>query len=217
MNKVLKKGLILCSLLLAPAALAEYVSDQLEITLRSGPTNQHRITQMLESGTRLQVMERQAGWARVRTAQGREGWVLERYLMSQPSARDRLQRAQARLDELLQDDQSLRSRLLAQQERTAELEAQVSTLQGENSALSDRLETASRGLTLADENQELQKRIVDLQREIQGLVNETERLTDRSRQDWFLVGAGVLFGGMILGLILPRLRWKKRSSWSSGL
>jgi SH3 domain protein len=41
-------------------------------------------------------------------------------------------------------------------------------------------------------------------------VSEIKRNTQR---DWFLIGAGVLFGGILLGLILPRLKLRRRSGW----
>ena len=38
-------------------------------------------------------------------------------------------------------------------------------------------------------------------------------LKERSERDWFIAGAGVLLGGMILGFIIPKIRWKRRRSW----
>jgi SH3 domain protein len=38
-------------------------------------------------------------------------------------------------------------------------------------------------------------------------------LSGRNNQSWFLVGAGVLFGGVVIGLIAPSLRRKRRSDW----
>lgn len=218
---MLKKGLIVSLLLAANVALAaptRYISDELEITLRSGPTTQHRITQMLSSGTAVEVLETtDDGWARVRVAGGREGWVLNRYLMNNPSARSQLEQAQRVAVNAKDSNEELRTTLADEQQRATELADQLRQVQTQNQRMQQQLTEASEGLALAGENKELKKRIVDLQREIQDLVNETERLGDRSRQDWFMVGAGVLFGGMILGLILPRLRWRKRSTWSSGL
>ena len=40
-------------------------------------------------------------------------------------------------------------------------------------------------------------------------------LKDRTARDWFMVGAGVVILGMIIGLIIPRIRWRKKSSWDS--
>jgi SH3 domain protein len=44
------------------------------------------------------------------------------------------------------------------------------------------------------------------------LDEENTSLRDRTNRDWFLAGAGVLFGGILLGLLVPKLR--KRKNWS---
>ena len=82
---------LLAALLFSSAAHAEsaWVSDEFEITLRSGPSTSNAIQLMLKSGTELEVLERdrESGYARVRTGGGTEGWVLTRYLMNEPAAR----------------------------------------------------------------------------------------------------------------------------------
>src|SRR5690554_273196 len=88
-------------LLAATSAWAQtrYVSDQLQITLRSGPTNSHRILKMMDAGTPVDVLETgEEGWVRVRTKDGAEGWTLTRHLMDSPSARDQLRTANTRLE-----------------------------------------------------------------------------------------------------------------------
>ncbi len=54
---------------------------------------------MIDSGLRLEVLERDSasGYSRVRTPGGTEGWVLSRYLMSEPSAREQLEKLTSQL------------------------------------------------------------------------------------------------------------------------
>jgi SH3 domain protein len=40
-------------------------------------------------------------------------------------------------------------------------------------------------------------------------------LQDSSNREWFLTGAGVIIIGILIGLIAPRLRPKKKSGWDS--
>ena len=88
-------------LAMAAPATAEsvWVTDQFEITLRSGPSTSNAIQLMLSSGTELEVLERDAetGYTRVRTQGGTEGWVLTRYLMNEASAREQLATLTSRL------------------------------------------------------------------------------------------------------------------------
>ena len=80
--------------ILADVALAQsaWVSDEFEVTLRTGPSTSNAIQLMVGSGTELEILEQdeEAGYARVRTNGGTEGWVLSRYLMTEPSAREQL-------------------------------------------------------------------------------------------------------------------------------
>ena len=103
----MKNTYLLVSLLLfflAGNAIAEtrYVSDMLEITMRSGKGTSYGITRMLRSGTAVQVLEadKAAGYTRVRTSSGKEGWVLSRFVMKGRAARDLLTTAEKDLAEL---------------------------------------------------------------------------------------------------------------------
>ena len=73
-------------------AAPAWVSDQFEIMLRTGPSTGNAIQLMVSSGTRLEVLEQddEAGYTKVRTGGGTEGWVLSRYLMTEAPAREQL-------------------------------------------------------------------------------------------------------------------------------
>ena len=95
------RALLVCLLVSTPMAFAApaWVSDEFEITLRSGPSTSNAIQLMVGSGMELEVLERdaEAGYSRVRTPGGTEGWVLTRYLMPERSAREQLQRLTSQL------------------------------------------------------------------------------------------------------------------------
>ncbi|MGB5511064.1 MAG: TIGR04211 family SH3 domain-containing protein, partial [Woeseiaceae bacterium] len=105
----------LCSLFAVQAAGAApaWVTDQFEITLRSGPSTSNAIQLMIDSGTQLEVLERDAesGYSRVRTAGGTEGWVVSRYLMNERSAREQLERLSSQLTDANSRGTSLGSQL----------------------------------------------------------------------------------------------------------
>ena len=79
------------SLVLVTTAIAEtrYVSDRLEIQMRTGKGTQFRILRMLPSGAALEVLktDKESGYTRVRAPGGVEGWVLSRLLMKGQAAR----------------------------------------------------------------------------------------------------------------------------------
>ena len=101
MNKFLLALVLLFSFGTAQAE-SRYVTDQFQITLRSGESSGHKILRMLPSGEKLTLLSsnEQTGYSRVKAADGKLGYVLTRQLMDTPSARDRLKEAESRLQEL---------------------------------------------------------------------------------------------------------------------
>lgn len=200
-------------------AETSWVSDQFEITMRSGPSTENAIILMLTSGTALDVLESDAGngYAKVRTASGREGWVLSRYLMSQQPARERivglteeLNRARARAD-------SLSGQFEAVKQQQGADSAQIRGLQQDNAALASELEELKRisadVLAINTDNQGLRQRLSDAEIKMNMLEEENHVLRSRQNRDWFIAGAAVLVAGMIVGLIIPRIRLRRRSRY----
>lgn len=202
-------------------AETRYVSDRLEIQMRTGKGTQFRILRMLPSGTPLEVLEvdQENGYSRVRAPGGVEGWVLNRYLMKGQAARDRLADAEKRLAELELENRKLKTSFGDLKQEKSQADDKRSTLDKENRKLTQELEeirrTASSALAIDAENKDLKGRIVAYERQLQTLQQENEGLKDRTARDWFMVGAGVVILGMIIGLIIPRIRWRKKSSWDT--
>ncbi len=53
-----------------------YVTDRLKLTLRSGPSTEHKILAVVESGQKVEMLEPGEDWSMVRNANGKEGYVL---------------------------------------------------------------------------------------------------------------------------------------------
>jgi SH3 domain protein len=112
-----------------------------------------------------------------------------------------------------------------------ELEQQVATLTADSTARQTELdETRTKHTTVSQElaelrsssanvvqiteqNESLRQRLIQRDREVEDLTATNASLTGRSSQNWFIVGAGVLFGGIVIGLVAPSLRRKRRSDW----
>lgn len=197
------------------AALAQtsaYVTDNLEITLRSGQGNDFRIIRLLRSGTELQVLERGEAWTRVRVGSD-EGWVRSIYLQDAPGASARLEQVTTELQRLRQENRQLDEQLAEAQAELETITASNAELTDENQRMTQRLQEAGEGLTLSDENKALRKDVIDLEREVQDLRREAARMAERERQDWFIAGAGVVVFGMLLGILVTRIRWRRRNTW----
>lgn len=212
----------LAGLLLAATVHGQtrYVSDNLVVELRRGPSIEYLILRNLESGEAVQVLEQDAdnGYSRVRVLdQGTEGWILTRFLTSEPIARERLavaernlSAARARVAELEQQVGALTADLGSAQSELSQSQANHSEVSAE---LTEIRNAAANVVEIRDQNESLRQRLIEREREVEQLTLENRTLSARSNQNWFIVGAGVLFGGIVIGLVAPTLRRKRRSDW----
>jgi len=210
--------------ILSSAALADntrYITDQLEITLRSGESTKHQILKMLDSGTAVEVLETntESGYSRIRAPGGSEGWVITRYLENIPSARVRLADAEKKLAGLKESNIQFTDNVSSLSKEKGDLNAQISKLTNENQKLSQDLtsikKTSASALALDNENKALKIKLRKLEADYQLTQEENTVLRDRTAKDWFMVGAGVILLGIGIGLVIPKIRWRKKSNWSS--
>ena len=199
---------------------SRWITDQFEITMRTGKSTKQSIVRMLSSGTRVELLEldREAGYALVRTPGGTEGWVLSRYLLSEPPALVTLPQLQQRLAEGDSGLQRLTNENQALKKENRDLARQIAELQRDGSRLQNELgeirELSSNVIQVDEQNRQLSQRLAETEQLLQEMRADNQKLASRSNREWFIVGAAVLFIGMAMGLILPRIRWKKKSSWS---
>jgi SH3 domain protein len=193
-------------LLLPFVVLAETQFVEVEVTLRRGQGTNYGIVRMIRSGTPVDVLESDAdsGYTRVRMPGGTEGWILTRYLMAEPATREELVASQQRVDRLTRENRELtgeRNRLSSEADALAEELARLKNL-------------STNALALEEANKRFEANAARDRKTVQNLKIENDRLSGTSTREWFLAGGGVLFFGLLLGLILPRIRWRRKRSWS---
>ena len=207
--------------LMTSSALAEsaWVSDRFEITLRSGPSTNNAIQLMLSSGTEVEVLENDpdTGYTRVQTGGGTEGWVLTRYLMNEPAAREQLATLTNQLTSETSRGSSLNSQLSAIRGEHETATRRIQTLENEKSSLEAELaeikRTAADVIAINRQNKDLREELAAEEIRVATLEQENRQLTSQTTRYWFMSGALVLVVGMILGLWLPRIRWQRRSRY----
>lgn len=198
-----------------------WVSDQFEVMLRTGPSTSNAIQLMVDSGTELQILgeDADAGYTQVRTGGGTEGWVLSRYLMNEPSAREQLVTLSQQLTDATSDSSGLGSQLSAIRGEYEQATRQIRQLEQEKERLQSELdsiaEKAANTLAIDRQNQDLQQQLTAAEIRVSTLEQENESLGSKTTRNWFLAGALVLVVGVILGLILPRMKFQKRSRYDS--
>ncbi|NOX76837.1 MAG: TIGR04211 family SH3 domain-containing protein [Gammaproteobacteria bacterium] len=212
-------GLCLFSLTITASAEVRYVIDNLIITMRSGQSTQHQVLRTWPSNTQLEILETTKKYSRVRGPDGTEGWVLNQYITAKPTAKLRLAATQKKLARAEKENARLTTELTKLQNQENALSKQQRELSSDNKKQLDELthlrRVAAKPLKLENENQRLKKGLLELEGQHELLRQENQMLTDSSDRDWFLNGAGVVVLGIIIGLVAPRLRMRKKSKWGS--
>jgi SH3 domain protein len=215
---------VAASICLPVAAQTAYVSnqrdiDEFQITVRTGESTNHQIVRMLTSGSKVEVLARApaTGYSQIRLEDGRTGYVLSRFLSDIPSARDRLQRAEQQLATLKAQKARIDEQLDALRQNKSQSDTLNSELTTQNEELKAQLaqirRTAADALNLDARNKTLNSRLTASEKTIDELRIENAKLRAGSTQWWFVLGAGAVVIGALLGFVLPRMRWKRKSRW----
>ena len=210
---------ILLLIPLPAAAETGYISDSLTVPLRSGASNAHRIINSgLPSGTVLEILavDESAGFTQVRTLRGTEGWMRSQYLVKTPIAKQRLTEANARMETLSRQldnqnrqlDEVTRERLVA----VSENETLLAKLKSREAELAEIRRVSSNSLELNETNKQLTTLNRRLRDEVDNLVSERNLIQDNLQQKWLLIGAGLVLGGLMLGVLIKAR--PRRSGWS---
>lgn len=192
---------VLTIVLLSAAAHAEtkYVNDIMKITFRTGPGISHKVLDEVPSGERVEVLRTENTWSQVRLPDGRNGWVLTRFLTSDRPKTLQLKQAKEKAADLT--------------EEMSTLAAENQKLKAENQTLKETSENAQAALTEVQQSYanlkekcgdylqvkdqyETAEKAIEQQR--QRLEVAEERLKERNIY-LFLSGAGVLVLGFLVG------------------
>ena len=212
-------GFLAFSLAGTASAETTWITDSFDVTLRTGPSTDNTIVRMLPSGTALEVLarDRAAGYTQVRTSTGTEGWVLTRYLETEPSAREQLADLTSRLTDATEAGGSLSGQLDSIQAEYDAALGSIETLEQDKAALQQELaeikRTAANVLSIDEQNTGLREQLAEAEITVAALEQHNRELTSQTNRYWFITGAAVLVAGIILGIWVPRVRWQRRSRY----
>jgi SH3 domain protein len=219
---MLRKVLLALLLVLGPMsafAATLYISDELTVPLRRGPSNGHKIVNAaLPSGLALEVLgeDKAAGFTQVRTPNGTEGWVPTQYLVGQPVAKDRLAAANKRVEQLEAQLKSTRENYQDVRGARSEIEGRATELSKENQRLTTELAEIRRvsatAITQYEENKQLKADNASLQSQVTQLTDRVQSLERNVMLRWMLAGGALVLAGFILGAWIKSR--PKRSTWA---
>lgn len=180
--------MLAAGLVASPGALPQsegtpmFVSDEITLSVRERPSNEAGTIALVSSGepvTMLRSLGEQS-FAEIRTEDGLTGWVTARYLTDRPAARDQLD--------------AMRNSLDTARRRIADLEARLAAAQR-------RLQELQPAFELQADNDRLRQQIADQQRSSEQLLKRYDE--EKARRQTLIMGALLVGGGVLAGLVLP--------------
>jgi len=180
-----------------PSASAEqyYVSQRMEITMRTGPGVSYKIIAMLPSGDAVTMVEYGKEWTRIKTSDGKEGWVLSRYMTKEMPVT-------LMVNELQDKNRQLSAMLEQIKSENTTLSGTKDKLIGKEKEYNDLKQRSANFL-------EIEQKYNDAVRQLEEQKVFIEECNSESHKEIlysFSIGAGVLIIGIILGVSAKKQR-----------
>lgn len=182
-------------ILFSPLLLAEetsdnlaagYISDDLFIYMHAGPGNNYRILGSINAGTEIKLTGKvENEYTQIIDNKARETWVENRYINNTPGIRSQVERLKEELASNAASNSNLSNKLTTTNSEIEQLNQASKAFESQVKALNEELEATK--LKIKNQDTELKK-------------------------EWFFNGAIVLVIGLLLGLIIPKLASRKKSS-----
>jgi len=202
---------LVASVPLVAFAETAYITEKLEVPVRSGESREYRIIRYLQAGAQVEMLQTyESGYTKIRDERGREGFVLGRYLVDRAPSfviagrleaevakqRETIKRLEQDIEALTAQNKSSNESIRMTKDQLAEKEVELKEF-----------------LAAAGDSITLRNRLVALETERQVLLADNETLRaeklvarDDSFKSWFALGAVTLAVGWFVGLLMPRVR-----------
>ena len=206
----------ICLSLFSGSAWAEkmYVTDMMEITLRTGPGIDHKIVAMLKSGQEVDFVIEDKEWSMISLPSGRQGWVLSRFISQNPPSRLVLESLKEKhkaltlqAASLLEENMKIKSE---NQRLSTELTGKQEITQGLTRTYEALKKNCAEYFELKSNYESTVGRLADQTRKAEKLEEELKRMHENRAYIWFLCGAGVIILGFLIGFSVRSQR--RRSS-----
>jgi len=209
---------LVCTILVsATAALAEirYIKPSTEAVVRRGQGNEYKIIAMVKAGLNVEFVEEGTTHTKIRLANGKEGWIVKRFLSKEPPL-DKI------VASLRTENETLKQKEIeASQKFNAVSETLAQTTKELDATLAERDQIQADFLKLQHDTEDvvlikknLEKTLKD-NRQLSATMSVIQQENDTIKDDlafkWFLAGGGVLVFGMIIGSIFTKSRKRKPS------
>jgi len=174
-----------------------FITDRIEVGVRSGIGIEQKFVASVKTGDRVEVLEGDQNWTKVKLPNGAVGWVATRFLVEQvkssqaadPKSMEELKRLKEINQNLIKEiEEGKKAINVLQQERHQRLAPEQEQLKAKN--------------------EQLEKLAADYKKQIAHWQQKEKSGYTSDQILWFLAGSGVLFLGLLLGWLANRGRKK---------
>ncbi len=201
---------LLAFLIADPAAVCAktmFITDRVEIQVRSSTGLEYRVLGRVKTGKKVEVLETTKGWAKIRLSDGTVGWINSIFLVDkirggtglEPKGQEEFQELKETLQHLSQEKESLLQEKIRLTQELENLRVRMQNLLQEKST-----KVGSEWTALQVKNEQLAKENSACQRELAELKQKKKAGILSDQIVWFLIGSLVLFLGLLLGWGLSR-------------
>lgn len=182
MKRIARTGIMIL-LAVSTQANAAYVSERLKLGLYAEPNADGAPVKTLSTGTEVEIVEQGEQFARVRLADGTEGWALKEFLTDSPPAAQQLQRQLEKTKQELEQTTRQRDQLQRQlnaagtdDKKLRRLQTQLDEARRNNEALQQKLDAAQTENSdlsrLQEEYQKARQTVAQLQQRLNALESQ---------------------------------------------
>lgn len=193
-----------------------YVRDWITISVRTSPLETAKIVGLANTNDFLEVTGEQEDWTKVRTPEGKEGWVQNRYLTDQTPKALIVDQLNEKVKSLSENNMTLQEENKQLQKDNRELSYKTSSLTKEVDKVKgdyDKLTTeSSEYLNLKKNYEELLKENKEHAQEMDVLAKENSRLKTSDRLIFTLIGGAFIIVGLVIGVLLQLFRGRPKKA-----
>lgn len=208
----MKVTTFLFSILLIGTLEAEvnYISGVQKVTFRTGPGRDNKIIKMVETDSKITVLETGEKWTKVKVDSGEEGYILNRFLTKDVPFKNKYLWIKGKYEKLQETQAGLKDKMTSTNSDLTGIKAELE-------------ETKKQLLDVQTKYDELKTGSADYiglkskyDSTIQSLTAQTAKVKTLESKistyyiKWFIAGASVLFLGWLIGLIS-----RKKKNYSS--
>jgi SH3 domain protein len=197
-----------------------YVSDMVDVPLRAGASDRHKIVGAVRSGSAVEVLQVDAkkGYSQIRVPSKLKGWIRSDQLTDTPSSREQLANVRQDLNQLQDQHTDLKQHIDEAANKPDGETLSYAQLYEEALKLRQQLaqyrKVSADTVAIDERNQNLQERAVDLERELQLVQQENRALRNDNDNIRYLMGAVLLGVGLLVAVLMPKIREQRRAQWS---